>query len=175
MYYSSRVSQIAIWVTYKRNNLMKFFQIIFLIALIGFFAFPLSAKKKKKSHSIKTKVETVDLNFDDIPKLKYTTEQINNLQKSAEYKKAQYSYSGGLYPVKMPTTEKKIAALKAKYAKKGKTPFRICVSISETKESHGKKKKTSYYRSSADVYIIDMENKKLVASKKVSLRKLCAS
>ena len=153
---------------------MKIFKSVFLIALVGFFALPLVAKKKKTVS--KTDETTVAAGaFDGIAKLKYTSEQIANLKKAAEYRKAQYTFSASVGLISLPKTAKKKEALKKKYDKKGETPFRICASVYETKESRGKKKKVAYYKSSADIYIIDMENKKVVESKRVALRKLCAS
>ena len=152
---------------------MYLHKIILLLLFIALGASPLfSAGKKAASGDDASKPEG---GYDGISKLKYTTEDIESLKKSAEYRRATYTYSGGFYKVKMPTTAKKREALKKKYAKKGKTPFCIGVSIAETKESHGKKKTLSYYRGSADIYIIDMENKKIVESKRVSLKKLCVS
>jgi hypothetical protein len=150
---------------------MKILKIIFFIFLVSGVSSSIYAE-----NSLKKKSASADAGpYDGISKLKYTTEQIESLTKSAEYRRAVYKYMGGFYSVKMPKTAKKIAALKAKYAKKGKTPFCIGVSIYEIKESHGKKKQASYYKGSADIYIIDMENKKIVESKRVSLKKLCTS
>ena len=152
---------------------MYFPKIILLMFFISLTASPLfSVGKKAVSDDDTSKPKGA---FDGISKLKYTTEEIENLKKSAEYRRATYTYSGSFYKVKMPNTAKKREALKKKYDKKGKTPFCIGVSIAETKESHGKKKTVSYYRGSADIYIIDMENKKIVESKRVSLKKLCVS
>ena len=153
---------------------MKIFKAVFLIALVGFFALPLVAEKKKADPEKSDATETAGP-FDGIANFKYSSEQIANLKKLAEYRKAKYSFSGGFYTIPMPNTAKKRESLKKKHEKKGTTPFRICASVYETKEIRGIKKKSAYYRKGADIYIIDMEKKKIVKTKRVSLKKLCAS
>ena len=142
-----------------------------ICALLFALMFSLDAKKNKNTKAAPKEKEEVS--FDGIDKLKYTTEQINSLLKTVEYKKATYTFSGGPYGITLPKDKKKLELLKKKYERRGKTPFRICVSVTESKDYHGKIKKSDYKRGLVDIYIIDMANKKVVAYKKMSLSRLC--
>ena len=137
------------------------------------FSLMLSLEAKKNKNAKNAPKEKPVVSFDGIDKLKYTTEQINSLVKTTEYKKATYTFSGGPYGITLPKDKKKLELLKKKYERRGETPFRICVSVTESKEYHGKIKKSDYTRGMASIYLIDMENKKVVEYKKVSLSKLC--
>ena len=150
---------------------MKILKTVFLFSMLLMVSFSSEAGKKKKKEAVVEKKPVIS--FDGIEKFKYTTEQIEGLLKTTEYKKAQYDFSAAFYSLGL--SKIKMLNLKKKCDKNGETPFRICVSVYETKESRGKKKKEKYTKGYAEIYILDMENKKLVEYDKESLKKLCPS
>ncbi len=150
---------------------MKIVKTTFLVAIVCFFSLPLMAQTKTTGQTTKKVVGI----YDKIKNFKYTTAQIESLTKTIEVRKVQFGYSGGFTSIPMPKTEKKRAALKKKYDKKGKTPFRILASVYEIKTVRDKKIKAATYKGSVDVYIINLDSKEVAFSKKIPLKKLCAS
>jgi len=140
-----------------------FLNILFCFILISFASYAEDKEKKVK------------IPYLNIKGFKYTQDQIDNLQTTLEYKKVTYIFTGGPRSIPMPEKEKDKQKLIAKYQKKGITPFRIFVTIKETEEVRGKKKTTTNYSGRCEIYVFDVENKKLVKHKRESLRKLCAT
>ena len=96
-----------------------------------------------------------------IKDFKYTTEQIESLKVTQEYKNSKYQLLCSKYSVKLSSSKKEAIA------KKKVSPYRIGVYV----KKDGKK----IFNGNGEIYIIDTENKKVVASTKMSLKKLCPS
>ena len=122
-------------------------------ALLVCFMLVLSSVKAEEA-----KVKTPYLGIKDF---KYTTEQIENLKVSTEYKKSKYDLLFNRYSMRLSNSKK------AAIAKKKVSPFRIGVYV----KKDGKK----MFTGNGEIYILDAENKKVVDSAKMSLKKLCPS
>lgn len=103
--------------------------------------------------------------YDKIKGLPLSAKEIADLSLSGEHRGSTYVLSIQEYK-----TYYKAKQLR-KLEKKGKVPFRICVTLSE--EKRGKTKKV--YRGKAEFYVVNTETNKITAKKKLGMNKLCPS
>ena len=103
--------------------------------------------------------------FKKISGLSLPAKDLAELRVSTEHRGATYTFS--IVEYKPKTSAKDLRKLK----KKGKVPFRICITVIEAKK--GKSKKT--LRGKAEIYVVNTEDYKIVTKKKLGLNKLCPS